>query len=108
MSARPASRSDSIASDFSVEIPRCSANARSTMLISKTINDAINEQIGNEFNASLQYISIAAHFEGETLPMLAQHFYKQAGEEVLGQHRQRLPIEMRREDRKSIRLNSSH
>ena len=51
------------------------------MLISKKINDALNEQIGNEFNASLLYISIAAHFEGETLPMLAQHFYKQAGEE---------------------------
>jgi len=52
-----------------------------TMLISQKINDAINEQIGNEFNASLQYVSIAAHFEGETLPMLASHFYKQAEEE---------------------------
>jgi ferritin len=51
------------------------------MLISKKINDAINEQIGNEFDASLQYVSIAAHFEGETLPMLAGHFYKQAEEE---------------------------
>ena len=51
------------------------------MLISKKINDAINEQVGNEFNASLQYVSIAAHFDGETLPMLAQYFYKQAQEE---------------------------
>src|SRR5436309_15042276 len=81
MSARPVRRSDSIASDFSIEILRRSANATDAMLISKKINDALNEQIGNEFNASLQYISIAAHFEGETLPMLAQHFYKQAGEE---------------------------
>jgi ferritin len=51
------------------------------MLISKKITDAINEQIGNEFSASLQYVSIAAHFEAETLLQLAKHFYRQAEEE---------------------------
>jgi ferritin len=51
------------------------------MLISKKINDAINQQIGNEFGASLQYVAIAAHFDIEALPQLAAHFYKQAEEE---------------------------
>lgn len=51
------------------------------MLTSQKIIDAINEQIGNEFNAMLQYIAIAAHFEAETLPLLAAHFSRQAEEE---------------------------
>jgi ferritin len=51
------------------------------MLISKKINDAINQQIGNEFGASLQYVAIAAHFDNEALPVLAAHFYRQAAEE---------------------------
>jgi ferritin len=51
------------------------------MLISKKINDAINQQIGNEFGASLQYVAIAAHFDNVALPQLAAHFYKQAEEE---------------------------
>lgn len=51
------------------------------MLISETMNDAINEQIGNEFSASLQYVAIASHFAAETLPELAAHFYRQADEE---------------------------
>jgi len=51
------------------------------MLISKKINDAINQQIGNEFGASLQYVAIATHFDREALPQLAAHFYRQAEEE---------------------------
>jgi ferritin len=51
------------------------------MLISKKINDAINQQIGNEFGASLQYVAIAVHFDDRALPQLAVHFYKQAEEE---------------------------
>ena len=81
MLVRLVSPGDFIAFDFSVEFRSRWANPTVTMLISKKINDAINEQIGNEFNASLQYVSIAAHFEGETLPMLARHFYRQAEEE---------------------------
>ena len=30
------------------------------MLISKTMTNAINEQIGNEFGASMQYVAIAS------------------------------------------------
>ena len=51
------------------------------MLISEAMNSEINEQIGREFGASLQYVAIAAHFDREALPQLAEHFYKQADEE---------------------------
>ena len=43
--------------------------------------DAVNEQIGHEFAASQQYIAIAVYYDGETLPKLATHFYRQAVEE---------------------------
>jgi ferritin len=54
---------------------------RPLMLTSKKIIAAINEQIGFEFNASLQYYAIAAHFAAEALPQLSQHFFQQAEEE---------------------------
>src|SRR3954462_2095822 len=41
----------------------------------------LNEQVGHEFGASQQYVAIAAYYDGETLPALAQHFYRQAVEE---------------------------
>jgi bacterioferritin B len=43
--------------------------------------DALNEQIGHEFGASQQYVAIAVYYDGETLPQLAAHFYRQAVEE---------------------------
>ena len=51
------------------------------MLISDRISALINEQIGHEFGAMLQYVAIATHFDSETLPELATHFYSQAEEE---------------------------
>lgn len=51
------------------------------MLISSDINSVLNAQIGHEFAASLQYVSIAAYFDCEGLPALSKHFYKQALEE---------------------------
>jgi ferritin len=42
---------------------------------------ALNEQIGREFAASQQYIAIAVHYDTQTLPRLAAHFYRQAVEE---------------------------
>ncbi|HTT67350.1 MAG TPA: ferritin [Gemmatimonadales bacterium] len=51
------------------------------MLISKPMNALMNTQIGHEFGASLQYVNIAAHFDGAGLPVLTQHFFKQAEEE---------------------------
>lgn len=44
-------------------------------------HDAVNEQIGYEFAASQQYIAVAVYYDGETLPNLAAHFYRQAVEE---------------------------
>ena len=51
------------------------------MVANEKIVAAINEQIGNEFSAMLQYYAIAAHFGAEALPELSAHFYKQAEEE---------------------------
>ncbi|MHB0989516.1 MAG: ferritin [Bellilinea sp.] len=51
------------------------------MMIGKELNDAINAQVGAEFGASLQYVSIATYFDGEGLKKLAALFYKQAEEE---------------------------
>jgi ferritin len=45
------------------------------------MNTAINQQIGNEFGASLQYVAISAHFAGEGLMALSEHFDRQAEEE---------------------------
>ena len=51
------------------------------MLISKELAKAFNEQIGHEFGASMQYVSIAAHFNQRQLTLLAKLFFKQAEEE---------------------------
>ena len=51
------------------------------MLISPELAKAFNAQIGHEFGASLQYISIAAHFYGRQLTLLAKLFGDQATEE---------------------------
>jgi len=51
------------------------------MLISENLAALITAQVGNEFGASMQYTAIAAHFDAESLPNLAAHFYKQAAEE---------------------------
>ena len=51
------------------------------MVANQKIVAAINEQMGNEFSAMLQYYAIAAHFGAEGLPELSAYFYKQAEEE---------------------------
>lgn len=51
------------------------------MSIGKKLLAALNEQVGNEFHASLQYVSLASYFEAEALPQLAKFFYRQADEE---------------------------
>jgi bacterioferritin B len=43
--------------------------------------DALNEQVASEFAASQQYVAIAVHYDAQTLPGLAAHFYRQAVEE---------------------------
>lgn len=51
------------------------------MLISPELANAINQQIGHEFGASMQYVSIAAHFSQRGLTLLAKLFMTQAEEE---------------------------
>jgi bacterioferritin B len=51
------------------------------VLISPELAKAFNEQIGHEFGASMQYVSIAAHFSQRQLKMLAKLFFDQADEE---------------------------
>ncbi len=46
-----------------------------------TFQEKLNEQIAYEFAASQQYIAIAVHYDAETLPQLAAHFYRQSVEE---------------------------
>ena len=42
---------------------------------------ALNEQVAYEFAASQQYVAIAVYYDGQTLPQLAAHFYRQSVEE---------------------------
>ncbi len=51
------------------------------MLISRELAKAFNEQVGHEFGASMQYVSIAAHFQQRQLKLLAKLFFEQAEEE---------------------------
>src|SRR5688500_5933620 len=51
------------------------------MLISADLAKAFNEQIGHEFGASMQYVSIAAHFSRQSLTLLSKLFLAQADEE---------------------------
>ncbi|WP_066582605.1 ferritin [Cellulomonas timonensis] len=41
----------------------------------------LREQIGHEFDAHQQYVAIAVWFDGQDLPQLARHYYRQALEE---------------------------
>ena len=52
-----------------------------TMLISQQLMDAINAQVGREFGASMQYLQIAAYFDGLALDQAAKLFFAQAQEE---------------------------
>jgi ferritin len=51
------------------------------VLISRDLAKAFNQQIGNEFGASMQYVSIAAHFQQKQLTLLAKLFLAQSEEE---------------------------
>ena len=51
------------------------------MLISESLNRAMNAQIGSELGASNQYLMIASYFDSETLPELADFFFRQSDEE---------------------------
>jgi bacterioferritin B len=61
--------------------PQFTLTKGTPMLISKELESAINQQVGNEFGASLQYVSIAAYFDNEDLEQLSGFFFRQADEE---------------------------
>lgn len=60
---------------------------RDTVLISPELAEAFNQQIGHEIGASLQYMSIAAHFRQRHLTLLSKLFLTQSAEE--NQHAQK-------------------
>lgn len=51
------------------------------MLINPELVNAINAQIGREFGASMQYLSIAGYFHAQKLTLIAKLFFEQAEEE---------------------------
>ena len=51
-------------------------------MLSKTVQDAMNEQIKNEFYAAYQYLSMAAYFESANLPGFSQWMRAQSREEM--------------------------
>jgi ferritin len=61
--------------------PESSPAAKQKTLGSAKLIAALNQQVGHEMHASLQYVSIASHFEAENLPRLAEFFFRQAEEE---------------------------
>lgn len=46
-----------------------------------TFNSQLHDQIQHEFHAHQQYIALGVWFDGQDLPRLAAHFYRQAVEE---------------------------
>jgi ferritin len=44
-------------------------------------NTMLQEQVRHEFTASQQYVALAVWFDGQDLPQLAKHFYRQSLEE---------------------------
>ncbi len=57
------------------------------MELSKTLEQALNNQIGMEYEASIKYDSIGSYFTNEELPMLAKFFFQQATEERQHAHK---------------------
>ena len=50
--------------------------------------EALNDQIGREFNAAHQYTAVAAYYDRLTFPRLAKFFFDQAEEELKDQRPQ--------------------
>jgi ferritin len=50
-------------------------------LMTSKFHQGLQEQVRNEFAAAQQYVALAVWFDGEDLPQLAKHFYRQALEE---------------------------
>lgn len=53
----------------------------SVLAMSDPLLAAMNQQVANELGASVQYVLVAAYFDGRSLPRLGRFFHAQAGEE---------------------------
>lgn len=62
-------------------VARAHEGKEKEMLITKPLADAINAEIGREFESSHQYLAIAAFMEDKALRLLAKLFYDQSDEE---------------------------
>ena len=51
------------------------------MKLSQTLENALNAQVGLEYEASIKYDSIGCYFTNEELPQLAKFFFQQSTEE---------------------------
>ena len=51
------------------------------MIIKQKLVEPMNAQIQSEFAASAQYVAIAVYFDDQSLPELANFFYRQSEEE---------------------------
>ena len=51
------------------------------MIIKQKLVEPMNAQIQSEFAASAQYVAVAVYFDDQSLPELANFFYRQSGEE---------------------------
>jgi len=56
-------------------------SSNAVMLISTKMNQALNQQIGNELNAAHKYLAMAYAFDGMGLKIFAKRFLQQADEE---------------------------
>lgn len=54
---------------------------RIVLAMTSQFHKLLQAQIRNEFTASQQYVALAVWFDGQDLPQLAKHFYRQALEE---------------------------
>lgn len=50
-------------------------------MIDKKAAQLINEQVGHEFSAFLQYVALSTWFDAEALPEMSKYFARQADEE---------------------------
>jgi len=50
-------------------------------MIDSKASQLLNEQVGHEFSAFLQYVAVSTWFDAEALPELSKYFDKQADEE---------------------------
>jgi ferritin len=62
-------------------VPSFEHRPQEIQMSTSQFNELLTRQVGNEFAASHQYIAVAAWFDGQDLPQLAKHFYRQSLEE---------------------------